>query len=337
MIIIFKNDATEDQVTHVVEKIEELNLTPMLARGTLKTVVAVLGDEDLIREAPLKTFPGVESVMPVMKKYKLISREGHENYTGVDIGNGVKIGGDHGFTVIAGPCSVESREQLFTIANSVKASGAEAVRGGAFKPRTSPYSFQGLGEEGLKYLAEVRQELGTPVVTEVMDTRDVELVAQYADVLQVGARNMQNFSLLKELGICGKPVILKRGMSATVEDLVLSAEYIAASGNLDIILCERGIRTFETSVRNSMDVSSIPVLKSITHLPVIVDPSHAAGTWELVEPLTLAAVAAGADGIIIEVHNNPEEALSDGPQALLPDRFDRLMKKMQQIAGIVRS
>lgn len=334
MIIVFKRNSTKEQVAHVVEKIEELNLTPVLAKGTLKTVIAVIGDEGRIREAPLQTFPGVESVMPVMKKYKIISREGHENDTAVQMGEGVVIGAGH-FSVVSGPCAVESREQLFSIARSVKELGAVAVRGGAFKPRTSPYSFQGLGEEGLKYLAEVREELHTPVVTEVMDTRDVELVAKYADVLQVGARNMQNFSLLKELGGCGKPVILKRGMACTVEDLLLSAEYIAASGNLNIILCERGIRTFETSVRNSLDVSSIPVLKSLTHLPVIVDPSHAAGTWEYVEPLALAAVAAGADGIIVEVHNKPEEALSDGPQALLPKVFSRLMKKMLAIREIV--
>lgn len=336
MIIIFKTNATEEQINHVVDKIEELKLTPMVARGTLKTVINVLGEEDIIREAPLQTFPGVEKVMPVMKKYKLISREGHEKDTVVQLGEGVHVGGGD-FSVIAGPCSVESHDQLFGIAEKVLKAGAIAVRGGAFKPRTSPYSFQGLGEEGLKYLQEVRETYHCPVVTEVMDTRDVELVAKYADVLQVGARNMQNFSLLKELGACGKAIVLKRGMSATIEDLLQSAEYIAASGNLNIILCERGIRTFETSIRNSFDVSSVPVLKTLTHLPVIVDPSHAAGVWEYVEPLALAGVAAGADGVIVEVHECPEQALSDGPQALLPKRFIELMRKMNAIADVVRS
>ncbi len=335
MIIIFKTSATEEQISHVVEKIEELKLTPMVARGTLKTVINVLGEEEVIREAPLQTFPGVEIVMPVMKKYKLISREGHENNTVVQLGEGVHIG-DGKLAVIAGPCSVESREQLVGIAEKVIAMGAIAVRGGAFKPRTSPYSFQGLGEEGLKYLQEVREQFDVPVVTEVMDTRDVELVTKYADALQVGARNMQNFSLLKELGICGKPIVLKRGMAATIEDLLQSAEYIAASGNLNIILCERGIRTFETSIRNSLDVSSIPVLKTLTHLPVIVDPSHVAGIWEYVSPLALAGVAAGADGVIVEVHENPEEALSDGPQALLPRTFETLFARMQAVAQAIR-
>ena len=336
MIIIFKTSATQDQIKHVVEKIEGFDLQPMLAQGTLKTVINVLGDEGRIREIPLQTFPGVEKVMAVMQKYSLVSREGHQNDTVIQLREGVHIGGGT-FSVIAGPCSVESREQLFGIAEKVVSSGAIAIRGGAFKPRTSPYSFQGLGEEGLIYLNEAAEKFKAPVVTEVMDTRQVELVCKYADVLQVGARNMQNFSLLKELGLCGKPIILKRGMSATIEDLLQSAEYIAASGNLNIILCERGIRTFETSIRNSFDVSSVPVLKSLTHLPVIIDPSHAAGTWEYVEPLALAGVAAGADGVIVEVHEKPEEALSDGPQALLPKRFSLLMNKMKSIFDIARS
>ncbi|OED34555.1 3-deoxy-7-phosphoheptulonate synthase [PVC group bacterium (ex Bugula neritina AB1)] len=335
MIIIFKTSATQDQVAHVVEKVQELKLNPMVARGTLKTVINVLGDEEVIREAPLQTFPGVEKVIPVMKKYKLVSREGHDQKTVVQIGENARLG-DGKLSVIAGPCSVESRDQLFGIAGKVVKSGAIAVRGGAFKPRTSPYSFQGLGEEGLKYLQEMSQEFSVPCVTEVMDNRDVDLVVKYADVLQVGARNMQNFSLLKQLGQCGKPVILKRGMSATIEDLLQAAEYIAASGNLNIVLCERGIRTFETAIRNSFDVSSVPVLKSLTHLPIIIDPSHAAGVWEYVAPLAFAGVAAGADGVIVEVHEEPEKALSDGPQALLPAKFESLMLKMNAIADIVK-
>lgn len=334
MLIVLSSGATEEQIQHVVERIEALSLTPIIARGASKVVINVIGEEDRIREAPLSTFPGVEFVMPVLKPYKIISREGHEKSSVVDLGKGAKVGGGE-FLTIAGPCCVEGCDLLFDIARKVKADGAGAIRGGAFKPRTSPYSFQGLGEEGLKYLADVSKELNIPVVTEVMDTRDVELVERYADVFQIGARNMQNFNLLKEVGLSKKPIILKRGMSASVQDLLLSAEYIASAGNLNIILCERGIRTFETSVRNSLDISSIPVLKSLTHLPVIVDPSHAAGTWEYVEPLALAGVAAGADGIIVEVHTKPEEALSDGPQALLPERFKSMVQKMNAIRKIV--
>jgi 3-deoxy-7-phosphoheptulonate synthase len=334
MIIVMKSNATPEEINHVVEKIKEMGLTPNVSRGLERTVVGVIGDEDKIRVKPLEVFPGVEKVMPVTKPFKLVSREFHPHDTVFEMADGTSVG-DKKVVVMAGPCSVENRQMLMDIAKDVKKSGAAFLRGGAFKPRTSPYSFQGLGEEGLKYLREVADKLGMMVVTEVMDTRTVELVAQYSDMLQIGARNMQNFDLLKEVGIAKKPVLLKRGLSATVTELLLSAEYILSKGNFKVALCERGIRTFETSTRNTIDINAIPVIKQQTHLPVFVDPSHGTGSWSYVNSIAKAAIAAGADGLMIEVHNNPEDAWSDGPQSLLPKKFDILMKELKSICKAV--
>jgi 3-deoxy-7-phosphoheptulonate synthase len=334
MIIVMKPNATPQEINHVAEKIKELGLTPNVSRGVERTVIGVIGEEDKIRVQPLEVFPGVEKVMPVQKPYKLCSREFKPDDSVLDMGNGVKVGGKK-LVAMAGPCSVENREMLRQIAKEVKGGGAVFLRGGAFKPRTSPYSFQGLGEEGLKYLREVADEFGLLVVTEVMDTRQVPLVSEYADMLQIGARNMQNFDLLKEIGVSKKPVLLKRGMSATISELLLSAEYILSKGNFKVVLCERGIRTFETMTRNTVDISAIPVLKEETHLPVILDPSHGTGKWCYVAAVAKAAVAAGADGIMIEVHNDPEMAVSDGPQSLLPKNFRALMNDLKPICQAV--
>jgi 3-deoxy-7-phosphoheptulonate synthase len=334
MIIVFEKGATEEQVKHVVERIEKLGLKAMVSRGVERTIVGVIGPEDVARLQPFEAFSGVEKVMPVLAPYKLVSREFKKEDSVIKIREGVEIGSRQ-VVVIAGPCSIESEEQLFQIAKNVKEAGAKILRGGAFKPRTSPYTFQGLGEEGLKILKEVSSQLDIPTVTEVMDTRDVELVARYSDILQIGARNMQNFNLLKEVGSTQKPVILKRGLSATVKELLMSAEYILTGGNFNVILCERGIRTFEDATRNTLDLSTIPLVKKFSHLPIIVDPSHATGKWALVAPLSKAAVACGADGLLIEVHPKPEEALSDGPQQLLPERFTQLMKELNSIVEAV--
>lgn len=334
MIIVMKQNATPEEIDHVVRRIRELGLTPNVSRGVERTVVGVIGEEDKIRVKPLEVYPGVEKVMPVTKPYKLVSREFHPHDTVIEMGDGTRIG-DKKVVVMAGPCSVENKEMLNEIALEVKKSGATFLRGGAFKPRTSPYSFQGLGEEGLKYLRETADESGMLVVTEVMDTRSVELVSQYSDMLQIGARNMQNFDLLKEVGLSRKPVLLKRGLSATIAELLLSAEYILSKGNFKVVLCERGIRTFETMTRNTVDINAIPVIKCETHLPVILDPSHGTGNWEYVNPVAKAAIAAGADGLMIEVHNNPEEAVSDGSQSLLPKKFHLMMKELKPICHAV--
>ncbi len=334
MIIVMKPNATPEEINHVVEKIKELGLTPNVSRGMERTVVGVIGEEDKIRVKPLEVYPGVDKVMPVTKPYKLVSREFHPHDTVFEMSDGTKIG-EKKVVVMAGPCSVENKEMLLSIGKEVKKAGATFLRGGAFKPRTSPYSFQGLGEEGLKYLRETADELGMLVVTEVMDPRSVELVARYSDMLQIGARNMQNFDLLKEVGVAKKPVLLKRGLSATITELLLSAEYILSRGNFRVILCERGIRTFETATRNTVDINAIPVIKQVTHLPVILDPSHGTGSWEYVIPIARAGIAAGADGLMIEVHNNPEEAVSDGSQSLLPKKFHLLMKELKPICQAV--
>jgi len=334
MIIVFKKEATEEEIRHVVERIEKLGLKPMISRGVERTIVGIIGPEDKARIQPFEAFPGVEKVMPVLAPYKLVSREFKKENSVIRIKEGVEIGGDE-IIVIAGPCSIESEEQLLKVAEKVKEAGAKILRGGAFKPRTSPYSFQGLGEEGLKILKEVSLRLNIPTVTEVMDPRDVELVARFADILQIGARNMQNFNLLKEVGQTQKPVLLKRGMSATIKEFLMSAEYILSGGNFNVILCERGIRTFEEATRNTLDLSCVPLVKELSHLPIIVDPSHATGKWNLVPPLSKAAVACGCDGLLIEVHPNPEEALSDGPQQLLPERFSLLMQDLKNIAQVV--
>jgi 3-deoxy-7-phosphoheptulonate synthase len=334
MIIVTRPDATEEQIGHIAERIAEWGLKTEISRGALRTVIGVIGSEDAIREKPIAAMPGVESVMPVLKPYKLVSREFRGgNYSTVKLGN-VAIGGDR-VVLMSGPCSVESRTQIIGIAKAIGQAGATVLRGGAFKPRTSPYAFQGLGEEGLRLLAEARAETGLPVITEIMDTKDLELIEKYADCLQVGARNMQNFSLLKEVGRSKLPVMLKRGMSATIKDLLMSAEYILSEGNFNVLLCERGIRTFENYTRNTLDLNAVPVLKAETHLPVVVDPTHGIGLREHVGAMALAAVAAGADAIMVEVHNSPELAKSDGEQALLPDEYSDLVTRIRRVAEAV--
>jgi 3-deoxy-7-phosphoheptulonate synthase len=333
MIIVTKADATEDQIQHIVDRINEWGLRSEVSRGAHRVVIGVIGPEDVVREKPLAAISGVESVTPVLKPYKLVAHEFRGIRSPVNIG-AVEVGGKE-VVVMSGPCSVESREQITSIACDVKAAGARILRGGAFKPRTSPYSFQGLGVEGLKLLAEAREVTGLPIITEIMDTKDLEVMEQYADCLQVGARNMQNFALLKEVGRSKLPVMLKRGMSATIKDLLMSAEYILSEGNFNVILCERGIRTFETYTRNTLDLNAIPVLKSETHLPVVVDPTHGIGLREHVTAMAIASVAAGADGIMVEVHNSPELAKSDGEQALLPSEFADLVVRVRAVAEAV--
>jgi 3-deoxy-7-phosphoheptulonate synthase len=334
MIVVLHRDATDTQINHLIEKIQKLGLTPHVSKGTERTIIGVIGPEDILQNTPLEIFPGVEKVMPVLSPYKLVSREMHPQDTVIDLGRGIAVGGNR-ITLMAGPCAVENLDMLMDIGREVKKSGAMILRGGAFKPRTSPYSFQGLGEEGLKHLLHVGKELEMVTVTEVMDTRDVALVAKYVDILQIGARNMQNFNLLKEVGNTKKPVLLKRGLSSTIKELLMSAEYIMAGGNYNVMLCERGIRTFEDATRNTLDISAIPVIKQLSHLPVIVDPSHAAGKWGLVPALSKAAIAAGADGLIIEVHNRPEEAFSDGSQSLKPSTFAALVGELQAVANAI--
>lgn len=333
MIIVLRKDATDAQVKHIIEKVKALGLKPMISKGVERTIIGVIGEEDVLRSQPLEIYPGVEKVMPVLAPYKLVSREFKKEDTVVDAA-GVKIGGKE-VVVMAGPCSVESMPLLLKIAMSVKKAGAKVLRGGAFKPRTSPYAFQGLGQEGLAYLKDVSQKTGLKIVTEVMDTRDVPLVAKYADILQVGARNIQNFNLLKEVGLLKKPVLLKRGIMSTVKEWLMSAEYILSNGNFNVILCERGIRTFEDYTRFTLDLSAVPVVKSLSHLPIIVDPSHGTGKWGLVSDMSKAAIAAGADGLIIEVHPNPEDAKSDGLQSLLPENFAKLMFEVKKVAKAV--
>ena len=333
MIIVLKPGTTQKQVDHIIKEVKKLGLMPHVSRGVERTIIGVVGEEGILRAQPLEVFPGVEKVIPILKPYKLVSREYKPESTVIRFGR-VRLGGKK-VHVMAGPCAVEDRGLLKKIATRVKKSGATFLRGGAFKPRSSPYSFQGLGEEGLRYLREVGDATGLIVVTEVMDTRDVSLVEKYADCLQIGARNMQNFNLLKEVGLAKKPVMLKRGLSSTIKEWLMSAEYIVSTGNPDVFLCERGIRTFEDATRNTLDLSAVPVIKSLSHLPIIVDPSHATGKRGLIEPMACAAVAEGADGIMVEVHPFPEKAKSDGAQALLPDRFDRLMSSMKGVARAV--
>ncbi|MHB1073849.1 MAG: 3-deoxy-7-phosphoheptulonate synthase [Gemmatimonadaceae bacterium] len=335
MIIVTRPGITDAELDHIRERIEATGMRTHLSRGEQRTIIGCIGDEAYLEAVPLRSLPGVESVTPVLKPYKLASREFSVGRSLVHVGGrdgGATFGGA-ALAVIAGPCSVEDRAMLGDTARAVKAAGAVILRGGAFKPRTSPYAFQGLGEEALHLLTEVRAETGLPVVTEVMDTRQVDLIAGHADMLQVGARNMQNFALLAELGRVQRPVLLKRGLSATVKELLMAAEYIMANGNHQVVLCERGIRTYETATRNTLDVAAIPVLKRETHLPVIVDPSHAGGDAALVAPLAFAAIAAGADGLIVEVHPTPELALSDGDQSLDPARFAQMMTQLGLFAS----
>ena len=333
MIIILKPDHHEEDVQKIVHRLEDLGLGAHISRGEQRTIIGAIGDERKLQEIPLITMPGVESVLPILKPYKLVSREFRGENTVIDI-SGQKIGGNH-IQVIGGPCAVESREVLDEIADALAPLGVAFLRGGAFKPRTSPYSFQGWGEKALKYLAAVRERTGMLVVTEIMDPRDILLVCKYADVVQIGTRNMQNFRLLTEMGNIDKPVILKRGLSATINEFLMSAEYIVSQGNEKVILCERGIRTFETETRNTLDLSAVPLLKLLTHLPVIVDPSHAVGRVDLVPAMAKAAVAAGADGLLIEVHVRPEEAMSDGPQSLRPLAFAGVMEDCRRVAEAV--
>ena len=331
MIIVLRPEATQEQVNHIIDKVKALGLTPHVSKGSERTIIGVIGPEDVLRVTPLEVFPGVENVIPVISPFKLVSREFKKEDSVIDLGRGVKIGGKE-IVIMAGPCTIENIDSLFEIASDVKKAGATVLRGGAFKPRTSPYSFQGLGEEGLKMLREVGDKLGLVTISEVMDSRDVGLVADYVDILQIGCRNIQNFNLLKEVGATKKPVLLKRGMASTVKEMFMSAEYILSGGNFSVILCERGIRTFEDSTRNTLDISAVPVSKQLSHLPIIIDPSHAAGKWGLVPSLAKASIAAGADGLIIEVHNRPEEAVSDGAQSLIPDNFAILMGEIKTIA-----
>ena len=334
MIIVMRTGASQDEVEAVCRRVVELGYQPHPIVGEFKTVVAAVGEErgkaDLRLLEAMET---VESVMPIQQPFKLASKETRSEPSEVRL-NGVVIGGGR-VVVMAGPCSVESESQMLEVAAAVKAAGASILRGGAFKPRTSPYAFQGLKEEGLRYLAEARKRSGLPVVTEVLETESVELVAEYADILQIGARNIQNFTLLRRVGEMGKPVLLKRGMATSIQEFLLSAEYILSAGNPQVILCERGIRTFETSTRFTLDLNAVPVLKKLSHLPVVVDPSHGTGHWDLVAPMAKAAVACGADGLIIEVHPRPEEALSDGPQSLKPSKFAQLMRELKPVAEAV--
>lgn len=333
MIIVLKPHPSPEVVEHVLERIAALGFTPHLSQGVSRTIIGVIGDEEKLQVEPLQAIPGVEKVVPILKAFKLASREFHPEDSVFNI-KGVKVGGGH-LAVIAGPCAIESESLLFEVAERVRRAGANILRGGAFKPRTSPYSFQGMGIEGLRLLQAAGEQFGMPVVTEVMDPRQVEVVERYADILQIGARNMQNFDLLKECGRTRIPVLLKRGLSATVKDLLMSAEYVLSEGNRQVILCERGIRTFEESTRNTLDLSIVPNIQGQSHLPIIVDPSHATGRPDLIPAMARAAIAAGADGIHIEVHSCPEKALSDGPQALVPDQFDRLMDEIRPLAELL--
>ncbi|MBE0576669.1 MAG: 3-deoxy-7-phosphoheptulonate synthase [Desulfuromonadales bacterium] len=335
MIIVMRKGASKDNLAEVKKRIKELGYQPHVIHGETRNVIGAVGDErgkDILQS--IESMPGVENVVPILKPYKLASKEVKPEPTTVEIVPGVTVGGDT-LTVMAGPCSVESEAQILETARAVKAAGATVLRGGAFKPRTSPYSFQGMEEDGLKLLALAREATGLPIVTEVVNPRDVELVAKYADIMQVGARNIQNFALLKMLGQIDKPVLLKRGMATTIQELLMSAEYILSEGNRRVILCERGIRTFETATRNTLDISAIPVLREQTHLPIIIDPSHATGHASLVPSMCYASVAAGCDGLIVEVHPSPETAASDGPQSLRPAEFQIMMLKLAEFAKVV--
>ena len=333
MIVVMKQGASRNQVVNVTARIEQMGCQAHISEGQERTIIGIIGNGRPLDREQIERLDGVERTVPVLRPFKLSSRDFHPQDTAVPI-NGISVGGEK-LVVMAGPCAVESEEQILETARVVRAAGAHILRGGAFKPRTSPYSFQGLGEEGLKLLAKAREQTGLAVVTEVMSPEQVPLVASYADILQIGARNMQNYALLHAVGEAQRPVLLKRGMMSTVEELLMSAEYILSHGNDRVMLCERGIRTFEKYTRNTLDINAVPLLKQLTHLPVIVDPSHATGKWELVSATSKAAVAAGADGLIIEVHPHPTQAMSDGAQSLKPEVFGRLMDELQAIAQAV--
>lgn len=333
MMIIMKNDATQSDISNVVERAERMGLSAHLSRGAERTVIGVIGDTRPVVRDQFQRLPGVSNVVPITRPYKLSSREFNPENTQFAL-DGVTVGSNE-IVVIAGPCSVESRSQIMEVAHAIREAGGHALRGGAFKPRTSPYSFQGMGVEGLELLAEAKQQTGLPIVTEVMSADLVPVVAEYADVMQIGARNMQNYPLLHAAGESQHPVLLKRGLSATLDELLMAAEYILSHGNRRVMLCERGIRTYETATRNTTDINAVPVLKALTHLPVILDPSHSTGHWEYVHAIGRAAIAAGADGLIVEVHPHPEEAFSDGSQSLKPERFADMVKQVKAIAEAV--
>jgi 3-deoxy-7-phosphoheptulonate synthase len=333
MMIVMKAEATEEQIDAVVERVESVGCSAHVSKGEVLTVIGAIGDRDKVQGLGLDGAPGVDHLVPILKPYKLASaqfRKGERTVLEID---GRRVGGEH-FALIAGPCTVESRDQTLDVARCVADNGASMLRGGAYKPRTSPYSFQGLGQEGLRLLDEARDETGLPIVTELMDARDVEDVVEVADVIQIGARNMQNYPLLSEVGRSGAPTLIKRGLSSTLEELLMAAEYVLKEGNENVMLCERGIRTFETSYRFTLDLMAVPVLRELSHLPVIVDPSHAAGRRDWVQPMSLAAAAAGADGIIVEVHNEPEEAICDGPQAIPTERFAEYAEQLRRAAEV---
>ena len=332
MIVVMNGTANQEDIEKIVDKLKSMGLDLDISKGEKRSILGIIGDTSILESFPFYAYAGVEKVLRVLKPFKLASREFKNKSTSIKL-KGITIGGKE-LAIMAGPCAIENEEQIFTIAGELSKRGVKILRGGAFKPRTSPYSFQGLGEEGLKLMSRAAREFGLSIITEVMSVEQVDLVAEYADILQVGARNMQNFMLLKELGRIKKPVMLKRGMSATLEELLLSAEHILSNGNRQVILCERGIRTFETYTRNTLDLSAIPSLKKLSHLPVIVDPSHGTGRWELVGPMAKSAIVAGADGIMIEVHPNPKAALSDGAQTLNFKNFSQLLKEMSAIANV---
>ncbi len=334
MILVLKNNITEEQFNHIIEKIKELGFTPHISRGVKKTIVGLIGEQAERYREIFESMEGIEHISEIEKPFKLASREFKEEDTIVKVNPEVELGGKK-IVVIAGPCAVESKEQFLTIAKEVKKHGAVLLRGGIFKPRTSPYSFQGLGKDGLKILKEVKEEVGLGIVSEAMNIEQVEILAEYVDIIQIGARNVQNFELLKAAGRIKKPVLLKRGMATTIKEWLMSAEYIMAEGNYNVILCERGIRTFEDSTRFTLDLNAIPVVKSLSHLPVIVDPSHGIGIRNFVPTMAKAAIVAGADGLIIEVHHNPEQALSDGPQSIYPYQFAQLMQDLRKLVEAI--
>ncbi len=334
MVIIMNPDATAENIKGVIEMIQDAGLSAKVMEGSQQRIVGVIGDKTRLASCAIDALPGVERSVSISKSYKLASREFHPQSSVIDV-DGVPVGGDE-FVVMAGPCAVESREQLLAAAEIAKKGGAQFLRGGAYKPRTSPYSFQGLEEEGLKYLAEAKEKTGLRIVTEVTEVDAVETVAEYADLLQIGARNMQNFRLLKEVGRTQKPVMLKRGLAATLDEWLNAAEYILNEGNPNVIFCERGIRTYETYTRNTLDLSAVAAIKHLSHLPIIVDPSHGTGKWRFIKPMALAAVACGADGLIMEMHPNPAKALSDGPQSLTPENYNDLMDSVTKLAKFMK-
>lgn len=335
MVIIMNTDATAKEIKDVIERVQGVGLQTHIVEGESKTIIGVIGDKNIMATLAIDAMNGVEKSVAISKSYKLVSKEFHPTPSVVDV-DGVKIGGGN-FVVMAGPCAVESREQLLESAKIVKAGGAQFLRGGAYKPRTSPYAFQGLETEGLKFLAEAREVTGLKIVTEVTEVEAVETVSEYADMLQIGARNMQNFSLLKEAGRGNKPVLLKRGLAATINEWLHAAEYILSEGNHNVVLCERGIRTYEEYTRNTLDLSAIAAMKHLSHLPIIVDPSHGTGKWRMVKPMAMAAVAAGADGLMIEVHPDPSKALSDGPQSLTPENYQEVMNSVFKLAEFIKT